>query len=282
VGTDPTAANNFYSDRVDLTPIGLNFDNEVKPMLKKQWEIQKARYAVLIPALQKEIAAGVRPGVDQAMLADYAKQLKEMQDFPVTDQSIAQTLDAMDLRSVSPGDGLNILGMMIRERYYKDEHLSEQARACFAGFDTLDIPSPNDAYKPRPLAGVWATPPFLHNGSVPNLYELLSPVNERSKRFFVGRREFDPVKVGFVTEPVKGSTSGFWMDTTKPGNLNIGHEFSSGYDPNKAASGQGPAGIIGPLLTPAERMDIIEYLKIHQDLPETQDRVPIDCFKLLN
>ena len=97
-------------------------------------------------------------------------------------------------------------------------------RACYEGFGTLDLPQVIDGYKPRPLEGVWATPPFLHNGSVPNLYEMLSPVEERSKKFFVGRREFDPVKVGYVTKPMDGSSSGFWLDTTIPGNRNTGHE----------------------------------------------------------
>jgi hypothetical protein len=173
--------------------------------------------------------------------------------------------------------------MLLRDRYYADNRFSEQAQACFAGFDTLDVPQVVDGYKPRPLEGVWATPPFLHNGSVPSLYELLSPVKERSKRFFVGRREFDPVKVGYITEPAAGSTSGFWMDTTVPGNQNSGHEFGSGYvayDPNNPSS-KGSPGIIGPALTPAQRMDLIEYLKIHRDTPETQDRTPIDCFALL-
>ncbi len=47
--------------------------------------------------------------------------------------------------------------------------------------------------------GVWATPPFLHNGSVPNLYEMLLPAEKRTKKFYIGR-EFDPIKVGLDTE----------------------------------------------------------------------------------
>lgn len=39
-------------------------------------------------------------------------------------------------------------------------------------------------YKARPLHGIWATPPFLHNGSVPNLFQLLSPVVERDTLIF--------------------------------------------------------------------------------------------------
>ena len=56
-------------------------------------------------------------------------------------------------------------------------------------------PPPEGVYKAAPRDGVWATPPFMHNGSVPNLYEMLIPAEERTKKFYVGR-EFDPVKVG--------------------------------------------------------------------------------------
>jgi hypothetical protein len=54
------------------------------------------------------------------------------------------------------------------------------------------------SYKANPAEGMWASPPYLHNGSVPNLYELLIPAKERSRKFFIGR-EFDPVKVGVDT-----------------------------------------------------------------------------------
>ena len=53
-------------------------------------------------------------------------------------------------------------------------------------------------YKAAPRDGVWATPPFMHNGSVPNLYEMLVPAKDRTKKFYIGR-EFDPVKVGLDT-----------------------------------------------------------------------------------
>jgi hypothetical protein len=103
-------------------------------------------------------------------------------------------------------------------------------------------------YKARPLNGIWATPPYLHNGSVPNLYALLSPVAERPKTFYLGNREYDPVNVGYRMEAFPG---GFKLDTSIRGNSNSGHEFNKG-------SGK---GIIGPLLTPDERRALIEYLK---------------------
>lgn len=108
------------------------------------------------------------------------------------------------------------------------------------------------AYKARPLNGVWATPPFLHNGSVPTLYDLLSPLAERPRTFWLGNREFDPVKVGYRTGEFKG---GFLFDTTLRGNWNRGHLFESLPD------GKRNPGTIGRGLTPRERNALIEYLK---------------------
>lgn len=106
------------------------------------------------------------------------------------------------------------------------------------------------AYKAGPLAGVWATGPFLHNGSVPTLYDLLSPEVERPKRFLVGSSRFDPKKVGFVTDRAmlpraeRAGTTVF--DTGLPGNSNRGHAFPETF---------------GRTLSPRERLDLIEYLK---------------------
>ncbi len=48
-------------------------------------------------------------------------------------------------------------------------------------------------YKGRPLNGIWATAPYLHNGSVPNLDALLQPAAKRPASFSIGVRTFDPV-----------------------------------------------------------------------------------------
>ena len=78
------------------------------------------------------------------------------------------------------------------------------------GYRELPTPRPPEGvYKAAPRDGVWATPPFLHNGSVPNLYEMLIPAAERTKKFYLGG-DLDPVKVG--------------VDTTQPG------DFPDGYD----------------------------------------------------
>lgn len=101
------------------------------------------------------------------------------------------------------------------------------------------------AYKARPLNGIWTSAPFLHNGSVPNLYELLLPATERSKTFHMGSLEFDPKMVGFGVGPSEGS---FLFDTTLPGNSNAGHEYGTG------AYGS-------PALTESDRWALIEYMK---------------------
>ena len=104
-------------------------------------------------------------------------------------------------------------------------------------------------YKARPLNGIWAVSPFLHNGSVPNLYLLLSPRQDRPEKFWTGSKQFDPVLVGYDLAEISGATE---FDISKPGNSNAGHEFKDG------PRGK---GVIGPLLSPDDRMAIIEYLK---------------------
>jgi len=55
-------------------------------------------------------------------------------------------------------------------------------------------------YASRPLNGILATAPYLHNGSVPTLYDLLLPPENRPREFYVGTRQFDPERVGYVTD----------------------------------------------------------------------------------
>ena len=101
------------------------------------------------------------------------------------------------------------------------------------------------AYKARPLNGVWSSAPFLHNGSVPNLYALLLPAKDRPKQFYLGSMEFDPKYVGYEMTQVNEA---FLFDSSLAGNSNAGHEYGTGY-------GDLPA------LTEDERWQLIEYLK---------------------
>jgi len=103
------------------------------------------------------------------------------------------------------------------------------------------------SYKARSLNGIWATAPYLHNGSVPTLYDLLLPKRGpkdpangeyRPDQFQVGSREFDPERVGLKSS----GYNGFTFDTRKVGNSNAGHNCGTELDREK-------------------RLDLLEYLK---------------------
>lgn len=102
-------------------------------------------------------------------------------------------------------------------------------------------------YKARPLDGIWATAPYLHNGSVPNLYEMLLPAAQRSTSFNLGSRQYDPEKVGYVTTPGGGNNFQFRVvdRAGRPllGNSNAGHEYGT------------------DKLSAEDRADLLEYLK---------------------
>ncbi|QDT16758.1 di-heme-cytochrome C peroxidase [Alienimonas californiensis] len=94
--------------------------------------------------------------------------------------------------------------------------------------------------KAGPLPGVWATGPYLHNGSVPTVEDLLKPPADRRKVFWTGARELDLERLGYVSEDAPGR---FRFDTELLGNGNGGHEYP-------------PGG-----LAPDDRSDLIEFLK---------------------
>jgi hypothetical protein len=99
-------------------------------------------------------------------------------------------------------------------------------------------------YKSRPLDGIWATAPYLHNGSVPNLDSLLRPAAKRPLSFSIGVKTFDPVKVGYVTDVAGFPRFNVQNPDGTPivGNSNAGHEF-------------------GTSLSDDERNSLLEYLK---------------------
>ena len=84
--------------------------------------------------------------------------------------------------------------------------------------------------------------PYLHNGAVPTLRDLLEPVAQRPKLFYRGYDLYDPVKVGFITTGAEAERIGTRVDVSQRGNGNQGHEF-------------------GVDLAPAQKRDLLEYLK---------------------
>ncbi len=105
----------------------------------------------------------------------------------------------------------------------------------------LDTKPPYGPYAAKPLYGIWAAAPYLHNGSVPTLYDLLLPPAQRPKAFALGSREYDPVKLGFVVQTTC-SQQDCLVDTSRTGDGNGGH-------------------IWGTDLSEADRMALLEYLK---------------------
>ena len=152
------------------------------------------------------------------------------------------------------------------DKWIEDHHLTdEQKQALWRS--RKNCPNPGNAkqthYRARPLNGVWATAPYLHNGSVPSLYWMLKPAAERPKQFCMGTRDFDPQQVGFHVELGEkaacrhGETLFSAVDSKGlpiPGNSNLGHSL-------EGTPGPGKPGVIGRLLSEDERYNLIEYLK---------------------
>ena len=92
------------------------------------------------------------------------------------------------------------------------------------------------------LDGIWLRAPYLHNGSVPSIRDLLKPVAERPRLFFRGYDVLDPVNVGFVSEGEEAERVGTRYDVSERASGNQGHEY-------------------GTKLSAKEKDALIEYLK---------------------
>ena len=86
------------------------------------------------------------------------------------------------------------------------------------------------------LSGVWARSPYLHNGAVRTMRELLTPAAARAKTFHRGSRTFDPAQMGYT------DAGAYLLDTTTAGNSNAGHDY-------------------GTALPADEKRELIEFLK---------------------
>jgi hypothetical protein len=138
----------------------------------------------------------------------------------------------------------------IRETYYREHGVPPEEQAAWEDRgrrgpdffrDTLlgDVPggrtpaygsiAPGMGYRARHLAGVWATAPYLHNGSVPSIAALLR-LEPRPERFPMRSHEYDPVRLGYSTAPAAALRG-------------EGHEF-------------------GVQLSGADKRALIEYLKV--------------------
>jgi mono/diheme cytochrome c family protein len=98
-------------------------------------------------------------------------------------------------------------------------------------------------YANQPLDGIWLRGPYLHNGSVPTLRDLLEAPERRPSSFYRGYDVFDQVNVGFVSNVASAGGRTFSRyDTSMPGNGNGGHVY-------------------GTTLSDEDKRAIVEYLK---------------------
>jgi hypothetical protein len=103
-----------------------------------------------------------------------------------------------------------------------------------------------DGYASVPLDGVWIRAPFLHNGSVPSLSDLLEPPAKRPKVFYRGNNLYDPTKVGFVSDVAEEKGRRFFKyDTSLKANSNAGHAGAT----------------YGTGLSADDKTALVEYLK---------------------
>ncbi len=122
----------------------------------------------------------------------------------------------------------------------------EAADAANAAVKSLGIDRKNmvktNGYAAEPLDGLWLRAPYLHNGSIVNLDDLLKPASRRTKDFYRGYDLYDIAKAGFVSHGPEAKRVGFHFDTAERGNGNMGHEY-------------------GTKLSDDDRQALLEYLK---------------------
>lgn len=134
----------------------------------------------------------------------------------------------------------------------------DERKAVFGPRGNCPNREPMAVYRARPLDGVWAMAPYLHNGSVPSLYWLLRPADERPRRFCLGARDYDPRRVGYPADPSCAPGETLFSETDDmgrriKGNSTAGHSFEG--------DAVGRPGVVGRALNDDERDALIDYLK---------------------
>ena len=147
-----------------------------------------------------------------------------------------------------------VLADRVSRKWIEDRKLSKaESDDLWGPRSNCPNPATEPSYRARPLNGVWATAPYLHNGSVPTVHDLLDSKGRPkvfTRSFRTGIDEYDTTKLGWkvqtLEQPADAAVPAYERrkiyDTMLPGRSNRGHTF-------------------GDDLTEAERMAVIEYLK---------------------
>jgi hypothetical protein len=172
--------------------------------------------------------------------------LKETGVSPLVAQNFDDTL-IVDGKSVRFAAAAFSALESLKKQYYVSHNISEQTQAEWEGRARRPPPQWSPAmrstlaeadkypdsrggrvYPAKPLAGIWATAPYLNNGSVANMWDLLTPPNARAKSYSLGSREYDVEKLGYRTTPDPGAPAPAWeFRTSETGNSNGGHVYGT-------------------------------------------------------
>lgn len=139
----------------------------------------------------------------------------------------------------------------IKREYYRANKIAEETQALWEGRDRRPPPEwaprlrstlaeaakypdakagggRGGVYPAKPLAGIWATAPYLVNGSVATMWDLLTPPAQRPTKFTLGSREYDPTVLGYRTTPDPSSPAPPWeLHTTIRWNTSAGHVYGT-------------------------------------------------------
>lgn len=249
IGTDPAQAQVLGGRTIDTTGLNLNT-------------------SVCSPVARDAIPLGT----DTAMVKN-GEAAAEASDIntskPPADQIVLGYIPLNDSATSPFGLALGAIVERTNEQWFKQNYVPESQRSVYQGGrpNCLQV---GRGYKARPLNGVWATAPFLHNGSLPTIYSLLSTAAERPTFVQLGSQNFDTQHLGIAQNSDVQSLNAeddpenykltpdyanglFILDTREPGNHNTGHLF----DDKSADQG----GRIGPRLSHEEKLALIEFLK---------------------
>jgi processive rubber oxygenase RoxA-like protein len=209
-----------------VTPVTVDHDN-LQRVRNWIWTLPPPRYPY---AIDRTLAARGAPIYQQACASCHADS--RFRDGVVAGARVGQVeaistigTDPYRLNSYTPTFASNQYGLY-PESPYRFTHFRK-----------------TNGYANHPLDGIWLRAPYLHNGSVPTLRDLLDAPESRPKAFYRGYDVYDQVKLGFVSDvPAADGQVYTRYDTTVPGNANSGHVY-------------------GTTLSDDDKRAIVEYLK---------------------
>ncbi len=215
IGTDPTMAVNFqrrHTEKHDLQGLFKNywgFLSDYKRFDQKAADVEMLKYSV-IGVLTREM-------FERPVSTIRALKVGQPEDVKKSLEKVERSYIRKGIDRINLFERKDDVESFLRKAGKKLDRSSRQtASYCHPVFDPC--------YKARSLNGIWATAPYLHNGSVRTIRQLLQP-SKREVAFHVGSRRYDPDDLGFIDD----GTFGTVLATSLPGNANTGHSFYRDY-----------------------------------------------------